>query len=279
MPAFRIGPLVVLAALGTGAGSRVFRVRRAKDGLEYALKLVDARAEGGRKYFEQARHEFRVGRMFDHPSLVKMHACEVERDWLFRARQARLLVEFAPGQPLDRLPQLPPAELVQVFAQVADGLAHMHERGVFHADLKPGNLVYAGNGRVKVIDFGLARVAGEAAGRFRGTPRYMAPETAESGTINERTDVYNLGATMYRLASHRPLPSATPGVVLDERAYEARIPPVERANPDLPPEVADLIHQCIRFDPRNRPARARDVLAVLRKLTDRRKGTDPKDKR
>ena len=93
------------------------------------------------------------------------------------------------------------AKLVQVFERIADGLTHMHKQGVFHADLKPNNLILGRGTRVKVIDYGLAWIKGEPKDRVQGTPEYMAPETVEHKLINERTDIYNFGATMYRLVT------------------------------------------------------------------------------
>src|SRR5262249_40825160 len=142
----------VLAELGTGAGSHVYHVRREADSDEYALKVIPITSRGDHKYLDQLRHEFRVARMFDHPNLVKAHTLEVERSWLFRPKVARLLLDYSPGQAMTRTPPLRFGRLVRVVGRVADALAHMHDRGVFHADVKPDNLILGPGTTIKLID-------------------------------------------------------------------------------------------------------------------------------
>ncbi len=92
------------------------------------------------KYLEQARHEFRVAQLLDHPNLIKIYSLEIQRDWMFRTRNVRLLIEYVNGRTLDTKPLAVP-RLVQIFARVAAGLAHMHRRNVYHADVKPSNIM------------------------------------------------------------------------------------------------------------------------------------------
>jgi serine/threonine protein kinase len=265
MSRLRIGNYTVLTELGTGAGSRVFHIRREADAREYALKVVaiDSRAQW--KYLEQAKHEFRVGQMFDHPNLVKVYAFETDWWWV-RPRQARLLLEFAPGRAIDKLALLSTQRLIRVFERVADALAHMHDRGVFHADLKPRNLVLGPGTDVKVIDYGLAWIEGERKDRLQGTPEYMAPETASRKVINARTDIFNLGAALYRLVGYRTLPVAPSAQLLDERTFTRMVPHVGTLNPDAPRGLCDLIHWCIEFNPERRPQRMSDVQHALADL-------------
>ncbi len=266
MSHFGIGELTVLSELGSGAGSRVFHVRRWADGAEYALKVVSCDRHANRRYADQLRNEFRIGAMLDHPNLTKVHAFELRRDWLFRPRTARLLTELVPGQALSRLPALPLEHAVRVFEGTAAALAHMHSRGVFHADLKPDNLVYDRAAGVKVIDYGLARVAGERPVRVQGTPQYMAPETAAARTVNVRTDIYNLGATMYHVVARSALAPAVLGLPLTPRAHAARIKSVAALNPGAPQGLCDLIHACLHHNPDHRPESAAAVRSVLARL-------------
>src|SRR5438046_5915290 len=141
--------------------------------------------------------------MLDHPNLIKVYTLETVKDWLFRVKKAHLLIEYVNGKTLDTVPRVPIPQLVQIFVQVSAGLVHMHRRGICHADLKPNNILLSRSAEVKVIDYGLAWIKGEPKGRVQGTPEYMAPETARHGHVNERTDIYNFGATMYRLTTFR----------------------------------------------------------------------------
>src|SRR5207253_6989582 len=132
------------------------------DSKQYALKVVPLESKEDQKFLEQARHEFEVAQRLDHPNLVKVYALETPRDWLFRVRKAHMLIEYVNGKTLDTVKGLSVPRLVQVFLRIAEGLVHMHRRGVFHADLKPNNIMLSRKGDVKIIDFGLAHIQGEA---------------------------------------------------------------------------------------------------------------------
>src|SRR5437773_5258428 len=203
----KIGKFQVIGNLGMGANSSILHIRRSSDSRQYALKVVPISGNEDLKFLTQARHEFRVSRMLDHRNLIKIFALEGQRDWLFRVRKVLLLIEYVNGQTLDTIKQLPVPKLVQIFGKVAAGMAHMHRQRVFHADLKPNNILLSRSGEVKIIDYGLAWIKGESKGRVQGTPEYMAPETATHRIINERTDIYNFGATMYRLMTSRHPPA------------------------------------------------------------------------
>src|SRR5262249_28018027 len=178
------------------------------DGRQYALKVVPLSGPEDRKYLEQAQHEYRVARMLDHPNLIRVYTLETVRDWLFRPRKLHLLIEYVNGKTLDTFPLLSVPRLMYIFAKVAAALYHMHRRGVCHADLKPNNILLSRAGDVKIIDFGLAWIHGESKGRIQGTPEYMAPEQVKQKLVNEQTDIYNFGATMYRLVTLRLPPSS-----------------------------------------------------------------------
>ncbi len=267
----KIGKFTVLGTLGSGAHSSILHVRRAEDEREYALKLVNIDEKDDLKYLEQAKHEFRVGQMLDHPNLVKVYAFETEGGWFSGKKKAKLLLEYVPGQTMDKLPLLRMAKLLRVFERIADGLTHMHKQGVFHADMKPNNLIYDRGTRVKVIDYGLAWVKGEPKDRVQGTPEYMAPETVSHKLINERTDIYNLGATMYRLVTLQLPPCWATGadsLPMDNKVFKDQLRPVRAANPMVPEGLAELIHQCLDPNANRRPERMSQVQGTLDQLAD-----------
>lgn len=268
----RIGKFQILQTLGAGAHSSILKVRREEDGREYALKVVPIDGEEDKKYLDQVRHEFRVGKMLDHPGVARVHCLETESDWRFRVKKAKLLVEFVPGVTLDKAPLLKMTKLLRVFERMAAGVAHLHAKGVYHADLKPNNVMLGRGATVKIIDFGLARVQGDPPkDRVQGTPEYIAPETAEHKLVNERTDIYNFGATMYRLATYQLPPqiiSAEGGVILDKKTFKAKYVPVGELNRTAPPELCDLIKRCLSYNALKRPERAGEVHAILERLAD-----------
>lgn len=267
----RIGAYQVLGKLGAGAHSTILHIRRSADSRQYALKVVPVTGPEDTKYLEQAKHEFRVGQMLNHPSLIKVVALETDRDWLFRVKKVNLLIEYVNGQTLDTFPRLSLPRLLQIFAKTAAGLVHMHRRGVYHADLKPNNIMISRVGDVKIIDYGLAWIKGEPKGRIQGTPEYLAPETASQSVVNERTDTYNFGATMYRLVSWRLAPPVMKpdGQPVEKALWHKHFRKVQSYAPKAPPELCELIHQCLAFDSRERPARMGDVQTVLDELVEK----------
>lgn len=267
-----IGTFQILGTLGSGAHSSILHIRRSANGTQYALKVVDIKNKDEYKFLEQARHEFRVAKLLSHPNLIRIHALEVKRDWLFRVRKVHMLIDYVNGKTLDAIPRLSLPRLVQIFARVAAGLMHMHRRGVFHADIKPNNIMLSRGGDVKILDYGLAWIKGEDKGRVQGTPEYMAPEQAQKGLVDERTDIYNFGATMYRLVTFRLPPSVTStsgNRTLDAQAFESQFRPVNECTPTAPKALCNIIHQCLAYQSMRRPERVGDVLDVLNMLSEK----------
>jgi serine/threonine protein kinase len=272
MSAMRIGKFHVVGKLGEGAHSSILQIRRTEDGKSYALKVVPIAGPEDQKYLDQAEHEFRVARMLDHPNLTKIYVLEPQKDWLFRVRKVHLLIEYVNGKTLDKMQQLSVPRLVQIFARVASALVHMHRRNVCHADLKPNNIMLSRAGDVKVIDYGLAWIKGEPKSRVQGTPEYMAPETAKNSFVNERSDIYNFGATMYRLVTfrHPPKTIAEVGALpVDAKTWKHLLKPVQECNAQAPPELGDLIHHCLAYNAHKRPERMSEVQNALDLLSEK----------
>ena len=261
-----IGTFQILSELGKGAHSTIYLIRRHSDSRQFALKVVPIEDKDDTKYHEQAELELRVGLKFNHPNLIKVYALETQRDWFFRVRKVHLLLEYVNGKTLDQSQRLTIPWLVQVFAKTAAGLGHMHRRGVWHADLKPNNIMLSRVGEIKIIDYGLAWIKGEKKDRVQGTPEYMAPEQSKHSTVNERTDIYNFGATMYRMATTRLPPSTvsapnSPGMTA--KLFRNLLKPVQEFSPHAPKELCELIHRCLEFDPKKRPESISVVQAEL----------------
>jgi len=270
MSELHIGKFQVVAELGTGAHSTILHIRRDADGRSYALKVVPLDDPDDKKYLDQAQHEYRVAQLFDHPNLIKIYALELVKDWFFRVKKAHLLIEYVNGKTLDSCPRLTLPQQVQVFKMMADGLCHMHKHKVFHADLKPGNVMLSRTGDVRILDFGLAWIQGEGKDRVQGTPEYMAPEQARHRMVNERTDIYNFGATMYRVLTLRLPPPAVveDGTPMPPGTWKRLFVPVAQANKAAPPALCDLITACLAHNARQRPESMAQVQNALDKLVD-----------
>jgi serine/threonine-protein kinase len=208
--------------------------------------------------------EAEVGPKLNHPSIMKIHDHRVKKAW-FKISTVELLMEFIDGKALDELEMPEHKQLVLMFANVASALQHMHRRKVFHGDLKPGNIMLTKTGQVKVIDFGTAWVAGENKARVQGTPQYMAPEQAKEKVVNEKTDLFNLGATMYRMfTGHYVNASGIPGDDSEAIGPRAKIRPPIKYAPNLHGTLNETIMACLQANPQARPANASEVEAQLR---------------
>ena len=268
----KIGPFSVIAHLGEGAHSSILHIRRNSDGRQYALKIVKIEDEEAEKYLEQAEHEYNVAQKLDHPNLIKIYALEKQKSFgLFggKVKEVRQLIEFVNGKTLDQFKILPLGILLQIFRDVASGLVMMHRRNICHGDLKPNNIMLSKSGNVKVIDYGLAWIKGQDKQRIQGTPEYMAPEQAKK-IVNEKTDIFNFGATMYRLITWHHVPQViSPGqnsVTIDEDTWKRNFKPVKERNPKCPSSLATLVEQCVAFRTQHRPGSIMEVYETLNTL-------------
>ncbi|MCS7167785.1 MAG: serine/threonine-protein kinase [Gemmatales bacterium] len=276
----RIGEFQVLGELGKGANSTILHIRRSADSKQYALKIVPISGPEDYKYLEQAEHEYRIAQKLNHRNLIKIYILEKVPKWLFfGVKEVRLLIEYVPGKTLDKQRILSFPKLVQVFEQVASGLAHMHRRDIYHADLKPGNIMLSRGGVVKIIDYGLAWTKDTHKNRIQGTPEYMAPEQVKERIVNEQTDIFNFGATMYRLCTWKNIPKVMDdeGQLLPQQIWERQLQPVRKANPACPQPLAELIEECLAYKPQQRPQSMTDVHERLQGLVELLV-TDPADR-
>jgi formylglycine-generating enzyme required for sulfatase activity/dienelactone hydrolase len=199
--------------------------------------------------------------------------------------QPFLVMERLHGTSLrDRLQKgpLPVAEILRIGAQVADALDGAHAAGIVHRDVKPANIFLTDRGDAKVLDFGLARFAEQAAesatvmptgmatgeGRILGTVAYMSPEQAEAKTLDHRSDIFSLGVVLYEMATGaRPFPGESMGVVFDAILHKAPTSPV-RLNPRTPVELERIVNRCLEKDAAKRWVSAADLRDALRRCLD-----------
>jgi eukaryotic-like serine/threonine-protein kinase len=252
----------VVGPLGTGAGSTILQVAdRTRGGKRFALKVVKRQDSDDDIYIAQAQSEFEASQKLNHPAIAQIYDCRIKRSLLFKVVSVELLMEFVDGKTLDEIEAPTMAQLVLIFNQVAEALVHMHRRGVYHGDLKPGNIMVTKDGKVKLIDFGTAWLKGEVKNRIQGTPQYMAPESATEKIVDERTDIYNFGATMYRMFTGR---YANPGSMprTGDNLKTKLVPPVQ-LNPNLPGTLNETILACLQVSPAQRPS---DMFGVQQQL-------------
>jgi eukaryotic-like serine/threonine-protein kinase len=253
----------VVNELGTGAGSTILLISdKTAGGKKYALKVVRKQEPEDEVYVQQALTEFEAAKKLNHPAIAKVYDCRLKKAW-FKVKGVELLLEYVEGKTLDEIEAPELGQLVLIFCQVASAMSHMHRRGVYHGDLKPGNIMLAKNGQVKLIDFGTAWVRGQDKQRIQGTPQYLAPEQASEKVVDDKTDIYNLGATMYRMLTGRFAQQA----ILKPGEDRKLVPPI-KINPRIPGPLNELIIASLSLDPAKRPAgmfELRDQLSAIAK--------------
>jgi len=240
----------VVSPLGTGAGSTILLISdKTAGGKRYALKVVKRQDSDDDVYIAQAQVEYEVAQKLNHEAIAKIYDIRTKRKW-FRVSGVELLMEYVDGKTLEELEAPEMDQLILVFNQVVSALSHMHRRGVYHGDLKPSNIMLSKAGQVKLIDFGTAWIRGEEKNRIQGTPQYMAPEQVSDKVVDERTDIYNLGATMYRMFTGRFVQQGLPKPGEGSR----KIPSPLQLNASIPGTLNETIMACLEVSPERRPA-------------------------
>ena len=257
---------VLLRPLGSGTHGTVYLAHAVGGTQPVALKLMRLPPGPGQAVARQTFLDAaQVMRALQHPDIVAVHGAGVESD------QAWMAMEAVPGTSLSRYtraPRLLPERLaVQVVQRLAQALAHAHQQGVVHRDVKPANvLVHLPSNSVKLADFGLARLADHsqtATGMMLGSPAYMAPELLAGGVPTPRSDLYALGVTLFELLMGRPLHDGANMGELLRQVMQATPPDIARARPDLPTTLAQLLQQMLAPSPADRPADGASVALQL----------------
>lgn len=254
----------VIEQLGEGAGSLIYAVSHPQTKQIYALKHVLRKTEKHARFIEQLESEFEVGRKITSPYLRRVIDIQCKKTLLGKVTEAALIMELFDGLPLDV--SLPHAmtQLVDVFIKTGRALEAMHGAGFVHCDLKPNNIMVNREGAVKVIDLGQSCTIGTKKARIQGTPDYIAPEQVKCLPVSIRTDIYNLGATMYWALSGRKLPTLFT-VKKSENSFlvDDQIPSPQVINGLVPDSLSNFVMECVRINPRKRPA---DMSEVVRRL-------------
>ena len=268
----------ITAAIGAGGMGEVYRANDTKLGRDVALKVLSAQMAHDPNRLARFQREARSVAALNHPHIVTIFSVEEAEGVHF------LTMELVEGQSLERLIPaggLPVERIVEIASALADALTAAHEKGIVHRDLKPANVMLTDDGRVKVLDFGLAKdvrsdkssdatqtFAGQTAmGVVMGTPTYMSPEQVAGRVLDHRTDIFSLGVILYEMASgRRPFEGAS-SAELASAILRDTPRPLSEFRADLPEELGLLIQRCLEKDPQDRFPSARDLRDALRGVT------------
>ena len=263
-PGTRLGPYEIVSALGAGGMGEVYKARDTRLDRMVAVKVLpaDQVADPDRK--QRFIQEARAASALNHSNIVTIHDISADHGIDF------IVMEYVPGKSLDQLIPaggMPAPEALKYAIQIADAFAAAHAAGIVHRDLKPANVMITDVGQVKVLDFGLAKLAGTAAtgslgpedatrtvrqdtvaGAIVGTIAYMSPEQAEAKPVDARSDIFSYGSVLYEMLTGRKAFSGDSMVSTLTAILRDEPTPLAEIVPDIPPDLDRIVQRCLRKD-------------------------------
>jgi predicted ATPase/predicted Ser/Thr protein kinase len=281
LPGSRLGPYEIGTLLGAGGMGEVYRARDPRLDRTVAIKILPAELSADADHLRRFEREARSASALNHPNIVTIYELAQDGSAHFIA------MELIEGQSLRQLlatGPLPIRKTIELAAQIAEGLAKAHEAGIAHRDLKPDNLMITLDGFVKILDFGLAKVATPAEerqqtrtlsswqtqpGTIVGTVQYMSPEQAAGAALDFRSDQFSFGLVLYEMVTgKRAFPRSTAAETLVAIMRE-QAEPIAVQNPDAPAPLCWAIERCLAKDPDKRYVSTRDLARELAAIRDR----------
>ncbi|HSE63814.1 MAG TPA: protein kinase [Thermoanaerobaculia bacterium] len=275
----RLGPYEVLAALGAGGMGEVYRARDARLDRDVAIKVLPENLAGDPVALSRFEREAKAVAAISHPNILAIHDFGTDSGVTFA------VTELLDGETLrGRLAggALPWREAVELAAAVADGLAAAHSRGIVHRDLKPENIFLTSDGRIKILDFGLARrekalsppqqtaartvTQPTMPGTVMGTVGYMSPEQVTGHAADARSDIFSFGCVLYEMATGARTFSGRTGAETMSSILRDEPPDPRKLTRELPADVARVILHCLKKEPDQRFQSARDLSFNLKAI-------------
>ncbi len=265
-----VGSYAIVRPIGRGGMGRVYLARDLRLGRGVALKALAPHLTGDPVHRDRLRREAQAAASLSHPGICTVYALEEVEGALYMATElvegCTLREEMAEGRPTAE-------RVVETLRELAEAVAAAHGRGIAHRDLKPENIMRTREGRLKVLDFGLARMLDAASagatlltrpGLLIGTPAYMAPEQLRGQPADARSDVFALGVLMYEYACGEHPFAAPTEIAVAARVLEAEPRPLAERGVRLPPAASAVIDRALRKEPEERYASAGGIVEVLR---------------
>ncbi len=277
----KLGRYEILEEIGKGAMGVVYLARDPLIGRLVALKTFRVGFSARDQELQQFRSRFvreaQSAGILSHPNIVTIHDVVDEG----ADGTCFIAMEYVKGTNLKQLLQRPEAFstdfLVEIVSQIAEALDYAHSRGVVHRDIKPANILITPDDKVKITDFGIARLDTSnltMEGQLLGTPNYMAPEQIQGKDVDHRADIFSLGVVFYEMLTRRkPFQGENLTAVTHKIVYEPFTPP-DQIVADVAPELAAVLYRCLEKDPNRRYPRAAEVARELRRALAARQELD-----
>ncbi|MCU1257602.1 MAG: serine/threonine protein kinase [Bryobacterales bacterium] len=278
-----LGDYEIIKVLGSGGMGKVYEVRNLISRRVEAMKVLLPDLTAERDLVERFLNEIRISASLDHPNIAALRTAQRV------GNQLVMIMEFVEGSTLDQLmraSRIPVGKAVDYTSQALSALGYAHARGVVHRDIKPPNIMLMPNGTIKLMDFGIAKIATGSkltkTGLMVGSVYYMSPEQIEGRELDGRTDIYSLGVTLYEIATgKRPFNGDSEYQIMAAHLKENPPPPRE-IDPSLPPALNEIILMALAKDPSQRFQSAdafRQALATLTPASAPASLAPKKDKR
>jgi eukaryotic-like serine/threonine-protein kinase len=259
----------VLERIGSGGMADVYGAEDLQLGRKVALKLLYRRFAQDDEFVERFRREASSAAGLQHPNVVSVYDRGEFDDTYYIA------MEFLEGRSLKQLVRqegpLEPARAVDLVIQVLKAERFAHKRGIVHRDIKPHNVIVDDEDRAKVTDFGIARAGASdmtETGSIMGTAQYLSPEQAQGHPVSARSDLYSTGIVLYELLTGRvPFDAESAVTIALKQVSEEPVPPTE-LNPEVSPELEEVVMRAMQKDPANRFADAEQFIAALEQVRD-----------
>ncbi len=253
------------AHLGQGGMGNVFRATDIMLGREVALKMLHPQLTIQSQFLERFKKEARVLAQLLHPNIAVIY------NFIEQGGNHFMVMEYVDGTNLDdllkRYKALPPEFVIPVFIQALEGLQHAHRKNIFHRDIKPSNLMLTPDGTVKLMDFGIAKIAGEQkmtqVNKIVGTVEFMAPELIEGKDASASSDIYSMGVTLYELISGKLPFEADTDFNLMQAIMKKKVKPLDKLNASIPKTLSDIVMKALEKNPGSRYADARAFQQAL----------------
>ncbi|MDL2718906.1 MAG: protein kinase [Acidobacteriota bacterium] len=290
VPGTKLGPYEILSPLGAGGMGEVYRARDPRLGRDVAVKVLPEEFFEGEERRQRFQREARLLAALNHPGIAGIYSFEEIPSSSSSSSRHILVMELVEGCGLDQRiasGPLPLEEILSFSIQIAEALSAAHEKGITHRDLKPANVRVTPAGRVKLLDFGLARTSDThggtveteetlakltQAGTIVGTIPYMSPEQVEARPLDHRSDLFSLGVVLYEMATGgRPFSGGSPPALMSSILRDDPSP-LSNRRPGLPDGLSRLVARCLEKRPGDRIQTASEILADLKALSRAQEG-------